>query len=314
MRILFIGNHNVGVRCLEYLLEGPHEVVCVVGIAGDPRERDYYDSVTETARSGGIPVHMPRDINSRDIVGLLKSMSPDLITVVSYRQILRRPILDIPVRGTINLHGALLPKYRGGSPVNWAIINGETETGVTIHYIDELVDHGPIIAQRRIPIGFEDTAETVFRKVTKEGTELFREVIGYFERGDVPTSRNRTEQGSYFPRRRPEDGLIDWERSAADVYNMVRALTYPFPGAFTFLAGKKCILWWGTPVEVRPTGVVPGQLFARGDSGEWALAAGKGALLVEKVQLEGGGEGAPADVFQDAGIAAGTVAGGAEGL
>ncbi len=138
--------------------------------------------------------------------------------------------------------------------------------------------------------------------------ELLGEVIGYVGRGDVPTMPNRTKEGSYFPRRRPRDGLVDLDRRATDVYNMVRALTSPFPGAFTFLGGQKCILWWGTPVEEKQAGAVAGELFTRGDTGQWAVAAREGALLLEKVELEGGGDGAPAAVFAGAGILAGTVA------
>ncbi len=308
MRILMMGNHNIAVRCLEYLIEGPHEVVGVVGIPEDPNERTYYASLTELARQQGIPVLTPQKVNAPDVVGRVEAMKPDLIAVISYRQILRKRIISIPPLGIINLHGALLPKFRGASPINWVLIKGETQTGVTIHYIDEKVDHGEIIAQRPIPIALDDTAVTLFDKVTETGFDLFKDVIGYFERGDVPTSPNRTEEGSYFYRRKPEDGIIDWSQRAEDIYNMVRALVYPFPGAFTHVQGQKAIVWWGLPVSVAPAGARPGELFRFRHSDQWAIAAGEGALLLDEVEIEGAGKGKPGAVFSQAGIEEGSVA------
>jgi len=308
MRVLFMGNHNIAVKCLEYLIESRHEVVGVVGIPEDPNERKYYASVTQLAGEHGVPTLTPKKVNEPAVVAQLEAMRPDLITVVSYRQILRKAIIDIPPKGIINLHGALLPKYRGASPINWVLIKGETQTGVTIHYIDEKVDHGMIIAQRPIPVAFDDTAVTLFDKVTAEGLELFKEVIGYFESGHVPTRPNVTEEGSYFYRRRPEDGIIDWAQTAIQVYNMVRALVFPFPGAFTYLDGRKCTLWWGLPTPLGPEDRQPGQLYRFRHSGQWAIAAGDGAILLEDIEVEGAGRGRPEEVFAKAQIQPGTIA------
>ncbi len=308
MRVLMMGNHNIAVKCLEHLIEGPHDVVGVVGIPEDPGERAYYASLTDLARGHGIPVLTPKKVNAADVVDQLEAMKPDLITVISYRQLLKKRIIGIPPLGIINLHGAMLPRFRGASPINWVLIKGETETGVTIHYIDEKVDHGPIIAQRPIPISFDDTAVTLFDKVTDVGLELFRDVIGSFERGDVPTSPNRTEEGSYVYRRKPEDGVLDWTGRSADVYNMIRALVYPFPGAFTHFNGLKTVVWWGVPISIGPEDPKPGQLYRFDHSDQWAIAAGEGGILLEEIEIEGVGKGKPGSLFAKAGIEAGTTA------
>lgn len=285
MRILFIGNHTIGVKCLEYLIASPHEVVGVVGMPEDPEEPQYYASVVELAKRHGIHTLTPKNINAPEVVAALAALKPDLIPVVSYRQILAKSIIQLPSKGIFNYHSALLPKYRGGSPINWAIIKGETETGVTLHHIDEAIDHGPIIAQRRVPIAMDDTAVTVLKKLDDTGFAVFKEVIAAFERGDVPRQPNKVEEGSIYRRRTPEQGLIDWHQDAVAIYNFIRALVYPYPGAFTFVGEKKLIIWWGTPMAIKPLEVPPGQVFRLQHSAQWAIAAQTGAILLHEGEV-----------------------------
>ena len=307
MKILYIGNHNIGVMCLNELIHRGHEVVAVIGIPEDPNEKNYYASVVHAAKEHAIQAYTPQNVNNPDLVNTFRELQPDLITVISYRQILRKPIIDIPTLGVINLHGALLPKFRGGSPINWALIKGEKETGVTIHYIDEGVDTGPIIKQSAIPIAYDDTVVTLFDKVTQAGFEIFQDVIGYFESGDVPKKTNIKADGSYYRRRTPEQGLIDWNQDAVSVYNLIRALVPPFPGAFSYFDGRKVIIEWGLPVSVSKATASPGEIIVFQHMGQHAIATGGGAILPQRVNVEGLGSGPPEELFQLAGIEPGSV-------
>ena len=302
-----MGNHNIGVMCLGHLIQRGHEIAAVIGIPEDPDEVKYYDSVLGKADQLRLQTYAPKNVNNSELVAVFRELAPDLIVVISYRQILRKPIIDIPRLGVINLHGALLPKFRGGSPINWAIINGESETGVTIHYIDEGVDTGPIIAQRRIPITCDDTAVTLFEKVTNEGFELFKQVVYYFETGSVPTIPNRKEEGSYYRRRTPDQGVIDWKLDATSIYNLIRALVPPFPGAFSYIRGRKMTVEWGVPLAVSKEDTAPGELFRFTHSGQYAVAAGSGSILLNKVNLDGFGSGTPEELFPRADVIPGLI-------
>lgn len=254
----------------------------------DPTEKAYYKSVAAVAIERHLPLHVPEDINTPEMVAEIRNLSPDLIAVVSYRQILGKPIIDIPAWGVINLHGALLPKYRGASPINWVLINGEVETGVTIHFIDEGVDTGDIIAQRTIPVAFDDDAVTLFEKITTVGVELFEEVIGHFAAGRVPRRPNRKELGSYFRRRRPEQGAIKWQGDALSVYNTIRALVPPFPGAFTYLGSTRIVIEAGAPIALRSALARPGEVFYIRSLRRHAIAAGHDAILPLILRVEDG--------------------------
>jgi methionyl-tRNA formyltransferase len=161
---------------------------------------------------------------------------------------LKKEILEIPPLGAMNLHGSLLPKYRGRAPVNWVLVNGETETGVTLHFMTEKPDAGDIVGQAAVRIAFDDTALTLFGKMEEAASRLLAELLPRIANGEIPRRPNDLARGSYFGGRRPEDGRIDWSRPAMEIYNLIRAVTRPYPGAFSELAGEKLTVWWAIPL------------------------------------------------------------------
>jgi len=214
----------------------------------DPSENRWFDSVAAWAEGRGIPVYKPEDVNRRDWVAIFRRLAPDVIFSFYYRKILGREILDIPPLGAFNLHGSLLPAYRGRCPVNWVLVNGETETGVTLHYMVERADAGDIVGQREVPIKFTDTAISLYRKLEEAAGELLMEMLPLIAAGKAPRMPQDPAKASRFGGRKPEDGKIDWTWTARRIYDLVRAVTEPYPGAFTRLpGGEKMIVWWALP-------------------------------------------------------------------
>ncbi|HSQ15812.1 MAG TPA: formyltransferase family protein, partial [Candidatus Binatia bacterium] len=167
--------------------------------------------------------------------------------------------------GAMNLHGSLLPMYRGRAPVNWAIVKGETETVVTLHFMTEKPDAGDIVGQTAVPIAFDDTALTLFGKMEAAASRLLADLLPRIANGEIPRRRNDLARGSYFGGRRPEDGRIDWSRPAVEIYNLVRAVTRPYPGAFAELAGEKITVWWAVPLPAETGGALsPGAIRVSG--------------------------------------------------
>lgn len=243
MRIVVFGYHEIGYVCLQELLEAREDVVALVTARDDPLENIWFRSVAGLARAHGVPVHTPAEPNDPAFVETFRGWAPDIVFSFYYRRLLGSPLLAIPRRGCMNLHGSLLPRYRGRNPINWVLINGEERTGVTLHYMDERADHGDIIAQREVPIFPEDTALSLFRKMTGAARGLFRDTWPLIKAGQAPRRPQDHAQATYCRGRCPEDGLIDWEKSARDIANLVRAVTHPYPGAFTSCRGRRLFVW-----------------------------------------------------------------------
>jgi methionyl-tRNA formyltransferase len=182
-------------------------------------------------------------------MALLRELAPDLLLSFYYRNMIREEVLKIPSLGALNLHGSFLPKYRGRVPVNWAVINGESETGATLHYMVQKADAGDIVDQEKVEIAFSDTALDVFNKVTKAAVVVLARSFPLLVAGNAPRLPQDLARGSYFGGRRPADGRIDWQLSAIEIYNLIRGVTHPYPGAFTALNGKKIIIWSALPAE-----------------------------------------------------------------
>ena len=231
--------HNVGVRCLSVLLAQGVDVRLVVTHADSPNENIWFGSVAALARERGIPAIAPEDPNAPDVVARIAALAPDFLFSFYYRQMLKAPLLAIPRRGALNMHGSLLPKYRGRVPVNWAIIHGERETGATLHYMTVKPDNGDIVAQERVPIGPDDTAAEVFDKVTAAAAAALERVLPALIAGTAPRVVQDLSQGGYFGGRKPEDGRIDWSQPARRIHDLVRAVAPPYPGAFTDLGGHR---------------------------------------------------------------------------
>jgi methionyl-tRNA formyltransferase len=287
LRILLFGYHTIGYLCLQELIDRHEQVCAVVTHDDDPDEHIWFESVAELAQATGIPVLTPKSPNTPECDHFIRSLRPDLILSCYYRRLLSKTLLAIPRLGGINLHGSLLPKYRGRSPVNWVLVNGETQTGVTLHYMNEEPDAGDIIAQRPVDIAFEDTALTLFKKVSQAALELFRATLPLIKAEIAPRLPQDSAQATYFGGRTPEDGRIDWERPALDLYNLVRAVTIPYPGAFTFLHRKRLYVWSS---RMMPDGHLgrwpPGTVLGIQDEG-CQVAVRQGSLLLTQVQLQG---------------------------
>ena len=230
--------HNVGVRCLSVLLAQGVKVLLVVTHRDNPGENIWFESVAELAALHGIPVIMPDNPNDPAVVAQIRALEPDFFFSFYYREMLKAPLLAIPNRGALNMHGSLLPKYRGRVPVNWAIIHGETETGATLHYMTEKPDNGDIVAQQAVPILPDDTAQDVFAKVLVAAEMALNDVLPALLAGTAEAVKQDLSKGGYFGGRKAADGVIIWSQSAQQIHNLVRAVAPPYPGATTRLLGK----------------------------------------------------------------------------
>jgi methionyl-tRNA formyltransferase len=292
MRLIFMGYHNIGYVCLEALIslcrELGDEIVAVVTHADDPNENIWFASVAKLAHENYLPVYQPTDPNEPAFMAVIKALQPDFLFSCYYRHLLKQPLLEVPHLGALNLHGSLLPRYRGRVPVNWVLVNGETETGVTLHYMEAKADRGDIVAQKTIPITPEDTAVTLFARMTAAAGEMVRENYPLLRSGQAPRQPQDHRLATYFGGRRPEDGRIDWRQPAVAIYNLIRAVTHPYPGAFTTLAGKKLYIWNGRPLA-SPVAApdVPGQVTARLPGEGLLVATGEGHFLITQAQWEG---------------------------
>lgn len=237
-RAIVFAYHNVGVRCLSVLLAHGVKIPLAVTHTDNPNENIWFDSVAKLAALHDIPVITPDDPNTPEIVAQIQALAPDFIFSFYYRNMLKKPLLDIPTRGAFNMHGSLLPQYRGRVPINWAIIKGERETGATLHVMNEKPDNGAIIDQQAIPILPNDTALEVFHKATCAAEVTLDRCLPTLLAGTAQLKHQDLSQGGYFGGRRPEDGKIDWLQSAQTIHNLVRAVAPPYPGAYTWLGGK----------------------------------------------------------------------------
>ncbi len=284
-RAVVFAYHDVGVRCLRTLLSAGVEVPLVVTVADAPDENRWFASVADTARDYGLPVVTPEETNTPDLIGQVAGCEPDFLFSFYYRSMLGEPLLNCARRGALNIHGSLLPHYRGRAPVNWAILNGERETGATLHYMVARADAGDIVDQLAVPILADDDAREVFTKVTAAAEIVLARSLPALIAGNAPHRPQPILPGQYFGRRRPEDGRIDWSWPAARIHNLVRAVAPPFPGAFTEVTGRKL---WIHRTRVEPTRGVQGppRLFA--ERGVCLAACGEGVLRILAMADESG--------------------------
>jgi methionyl-tRNA formyltransferase len=293
-RAVVFAYHDVGCRCLGVLLDQGVEVPLVVTHEDSAGENIWFGSVARMARERGIETIAPEDPNTREVEDRVRRQAPDFLFSFYYRMMLRDPLLGIPRRGAFNMHGSLLPKYRGRVPVNWAIINGERETGATLHEMVAKPDAGRIVDQEAVPILPDDLAVDVFRKVTGAAAHVLgRSLPGLLE-GSVALRPQDLSKGSYFGGRRPEDGRIDWSAPAKRIHDLVRGVAPPYPGAFTEFGGKR--------LRVLRTRLLPSRHSARGRAflyaeGARCLAACADGGTLEILEPELDGEALSAQEF-----------------
>lgn len=284
MKAVVLAYNNIGCEGIKALLGNGFEIQAVFTHKDDPNENIWFQSVAELASEKGIPLYAPANINHPLWVAKIKKMNPDFIFSFYYRDMVGKDILGIPAKGCINLHGSLLPKYRGRCPLNWAVINGEKETGVTLHYMTEKPDNGDILAQEKFAIGTNDTAKDVHMNATRAAAKLLKAALPKLRKGTLKAVKQDEKKATYFGGRKPEDGAIDWGKTASEVHNLVRAVTRPYPGAFSFLGEKKYIFW--DVSEARGAAkAFPGTVLS---VNPLTIACGKGAVTVNYAQQEGG--------------------------
>ena len=258
--------HNVGVACLDVLLKHGVNVPLVVTHVDNPNETIWFDSVARFAKQRGIPTATPADSNSDAFLKQLRTLAPDFIFSFYYRQMLVPALLATATRGAFNMHGSLLPKYRGRVPINWAIINGETETGATLHEMVEKPDSGRIVGRQAVTIGPDETAEEVFGKVTAAAASVLDTALPRLIAGTAVLETQDLSKGSYFGGRRAEDGVIDWNAPAENIHNLVRAVAPPYPGATTSINGEI--------VKITKTKRMP-PVFTHANQAHWNIANDK---------------------------------------
>ena len=232
MHAVVFAYHDVGVNCLKALLAAGIKVDLVVTHQDDPNENIWFGSVAKLCTDQNIPFITPNASELVDLVPKIQALAPDYIFSFYYRHMIPAQILACAKIAALNMHGSLLPKYRGRAPVNWAILHGETQTGATLHIMETKPDAGDIVGQSAVSIGPDETATDVFTKVSQAAVAVIKEVLPNLIQGQVPRQANELQKGSYFGGRKPADGQIHWNQKAVQVHNLVRAVAPPYPGAF----------------------------------------------------------------------------------
>ncbi|HGM5578884.1 TPA: bifunctional UDP-4-amino-4-deoxy-L-arabinose formyltransferase/UDP-glucuronic acid oxidase ArnA [Pseudomonas putida] len=244
--------HDIGCTGIEALIEAGYEICAVITHNDNPQERIFFGSVAKLCAERGIPVYAPEDVNHPLWVQRIRTLAPDFLFSFYYRHMLSESILACAGRGAFNLHGSLLPRYRGRAPANWAIINGETQTGVTLHRMVRRADAGPILAQEPVDIADTDTALQLHQKLRTAAANLLRNTLPLLASGRIVEVAQDESRATCYGRRTTADGVIDWRRTAKQLYNLIRAVTHPYPGAFCQVGEQKLIIW--------DADVIPGNL------------------------------------------------------
>ena len=289
MRVVFLGTPAFAVPPLDALARAGHELAAVVAQPDRPAGRGHALREPATkgwARGRGIPVLQPEKVRDGRLAAELRALGPDVLCVAAYGRILGKDLLELAPFGAVNVHGSLLPRYRGAAPIQWAVASGDRETGVSIMQMDEGLDTGDVLLQRALPIAPEDTAETLAPRLAALGGEALAEALELLARGEAVPVRQDASKATLAPILEKEHGRVDWSRPAAEIANRLRGFT-PWPGAWTTLEGRTVKLLAAAPVGPAPAGAPPGA--GKKDAGRGlAVACGGGtSLLVARLQPEG---------------------------
>jgi len=242
IRALVFAYHNVGVGCIKALLDAGIQIELVVTHTDDPHENIWFASVAALCQERGIPYIQPEASDLLELLPQFKKIAPDYIFSFYYRYMITSDILATARIAALNMHGSMLPKYRGRAPVNWAILHGETETGASLHIMEAKPDAGDIVGQVAVPIDPDEDATAVFAKVSNAAIKVMQASLSELLQGRVPRTPNVLANGSYFGGRKPEDGRIHWNQSAKQVHDLIRAVAPPYPGAFTDWQGARMVI------------------------------------------------------------------------
>ena len=287
MKAVFMGTPDFAVGTLEELIHSRHEVAAVVTQPDKPKGRGkamQFPPVKEVAVRENIPVYQPRRVRDPEFIKILKEIDPDVIVVVAFGQIIPQEIIDLPKYGGINVHGSILPKYRGAAPIQWAVIDGEKESGVTTMQMDAGLDTGDMLLKTIIPLEKEETGGSLFEKLSTAGAKLLIETLEKLEEGSIVPEKQGESPTPYAKMLTKEMGDLDWKKDAVLLEQLIRGLN-PWPSAYTHLNGKTLKIW-SAEVEERETKEKPGTV-VEVNKKELKVQTGKGILSLKEVQIEG---------------------------
>jgi methionyl-tRNA formyltransferase len=284
-RVVFFGYSEVGYDCLSLLLERGDNVVALISHEDNPNEKIWFKTPALAAREHGIPVFTPASVNTPEWRERIAALAPDLILSVYYRNMIGTKILALPPLGAFNMHGSLLPHYRGRAPINWAVLHGEPRIGMSLHRMVKAPDAGAVVDQEGVDLGPRDTAEQAFRKVLPCACHVLARQIDALLSGTAVETPQDESQASYFGGRKPEDGRITWSWSSRQIFNLIRAVTDPYPGAFTEVGTSCLMVWWAeldSPAALAaPRGHPPGEILSLAPL---VVATGDGALELTRAE------------------------------
>ncbi len=290
MKIVFIGGTRRGYMTLKALLENGRDVAGIISLAQDDHETDRCEpAMRQLAGQYGIPLYETKRLKDRDYPGIIAGVwRADLGIVTGCRILLPRDVYESAPMGMIAAHDSLLPAYRGFAPLNWAIINGEDRTGVTVFYVAERMDAGDMVCRKAVPIAADDDACRVYERVCEATVQAVLEACAALESGTATRTPQDEAAATYTCCRIPADGMIEWSRSTREIYNLVRGLAHPYPGAWTWLRDKRMTVWRAAPLENAPryAGRIPGRVVRIDSGGEVHVLTGDGILRLLEVQLE----------------------------
>ncbi|HTQ29817.1 MAG TPA: formyltransferase [Opitutaceae bacterium] len=285
-RIMYFAYSEVGCECLELLLERGDNVVALFTHEDNPHEKIWFKTPGILAREKQIPIFTPEKVNTPEWIEKIAALQPELILSVYYRNMISERILALPRLGAFNMHGSLLPKYRGRAPINWAVLHGEPRIGMTLHRMVKQADAGAIVDQEGVDIGPRDTAVQAFRKVLPCARRVLARQIGALLAGTAKETPQDSSQATYFGGRTSEDGRIKWIQTSAQIFNLIRAVTDPYPGAFTDVGPARLMVWWAEPDSPAARGRQgrPGEILSLVPL---VVATGDGALELTRTEWRG---------------------------
>ncbi len=302
MKAVVFAYHDIGCLGVQAVLDAGYDIAAIFTHADNPGENTFFGSVSRLAAEAGIPVYAPDDVNHPIWAERISQLAPDVIFSFYYRHLLSDAILEQAPAGAFNLHGSLLPKYRGRAPLNWVLVNGESETGVTLHRMVNRADAGAIIGQQRVAISPDDTALTLHHKLCQTARQVLEQALPAIKRRETRDVLQNESDATYFGRRTPEDSFLTWNRPATTLHNMVRAVAAPWPGAFSYSGTQKFTIW-SSRVHSQPQTAQPGTVIS---VAPLLIACSEGALEVMTGQAGNGITMQGAQLAQVLGLVAGS--------
>lgn len=287
--IFFIGGGSRGYMWVREMLQQKETFVGACIMREDFHETEKYSQkISKILKNNSIPHLITKSVKEKKYYDFIKELAPSLIIVMGWRTLIPKEIFEIPPVGCVAVHESLLPKYRGFAPVNWAVINGDTKTGVSLFFISDGMDNGYIIGQKSVPILTGDTAADLYKKTSLASIKLLRKFLPLLKMGRAPRRKQSEKQATYTCARIPGDGKINWSNSTESIYNLIRALSYPYPGAFTYLNGKKLIISKASiPIQRKYVGRIPGRVISINKDKGVEVLTGNGIILIEEISTKG---------------------------